>query len=131
MAVFLPGGLGGLAIGAAIDWTGWLFMFGIIIWATLREQQNLKEYLAIEVQARVITPALFRTASSAWLQMFARIAALFTGKYFKTARFYQLCGEYAHKCRQYTSLGDEDGNVAILNKLRTEMAQIAPFVQVL
>ncbi len=62
----------------------------------------------------MITPALFRTASSAWLQMFARIAALFTGKYFKTARFYQLCGEYAHKRRQYDSLGDEGGNLAIL-----------------
>jgi len=131
MSVFLPGGLGGMAIGAAIDWTGWLFMFGIIIWATWREQQNLKKYLALEVQDEVITPALFRTASSAWLQMFARIAALFTGKYLKTARFYQLCGEYAHKCRQVDSLGDEDGNLAILNKLRGEISQLASFVQVL
>ncbi|HEY5269427.1 MAG TPA: PrsW family intramembrane metalloprotease, partial [Anaerolineales bacterium] len=91
MAVFLPSGWVGLAIGSAIDWTGWLIMFGILIWATWREQQNLKKYLSTEVQARTITPALFRTASSGWRQMFARIAAIFTGKYFKTARFYQLC----------------------------------------
>jgi len=129
MAVFLSGWIG-LAIGTAIDWTGWLFMFGIVIWATWREQQNLKKYLAVEVQTRTITPALFRTASSGWLQMFARFAAIFTGKYFKTARFYQLCGEYAHKHRQYAALGDESGNVAILQKLRSEMAQLAPFVQV-
>jgi len=130
MAVFLPEGWGGLAIGAAIDWTGWLFMFTIIIWATWREQQYLKKYLAAEVQARIITPDLFRTASSAWLQIFARIASLFTGKYLKTARFYQLCGEYAHKRRQYAGLGDESGNMAILQTLRGEMAQLVPFVQV-
>ncbi len=130
MAVILPNGLLGLAIGAGIDWTGWLFMFGIIIWATWREQQCLKKYLAAELQAKTITPAHFRTASSAWLQMFARIGAIFSGKYFKTARFYQLCGEYAHKRRQYETLGDESGNVAILQKLRTEMAQLAPLVQV-
>ena len=130
MAVILPNGLLGLAIGAGIDWTGWLFMFGIIIWATWREQQCLKKYLAAELQAKTITPAHFRTASLAWLQTFARISAIFTGKYFKTTRFYQLCGEYDHKRRQYDTLGDESGNVAILQKLRTEMAQLAPFVQV-
>jgi len=129
MSVFLNGWRG-LLVGAAIDWTGWLFMFGIIIWATWREQTNLKKYLAMEVQARTITPAHFRMASSGWLQMFARIAAMFTGKYFKTARFYQLCGEYAQKRRQYDRLGDEAGNMAIIQNLRTEMAQLAPFVQV-
>jgi RsiW-degrading membrane proteinase PrsW (M82 family) len=129
MAVFLPEGWGGLLIGAAFDWTGWLFMFGIIIWATWRESIYIKKYLAPEVQASTITPRLFRTASSAWLQMFARISALFNGKYLKTARFYQLCGEYAHKHRQFDKLGDEGGNVATINKLRTEIAQLAPFVQ--
>ena len=129
LAVFLTG-WGGLAIGTVIDWTGWLFMFGILIWATWREQQYLKMYLAAEVEARTITPAHFRTASSSWLQMFARIAALFTGKYLKTARFYQLCGEYAHKRRQAASLGDESGNMEILQKLRLEMARLAAFVQV-
>ena len=129
MAVFLSGWTG-LLIGAGIDWTGWLFMLGIITWATLREQQNLKKFLAAEVQVRTITPALFRTASSGWLQMVARFSAICTGKYFKTARFYQLCGEYAHKRRQYATLGDESGNLAILQKIRSEMAQLAPFVQV-
>jgi hypothetical protein len=129
MAVFLSG-WEGLFIGAAIDWTGWLFMLGIIIWATWREQLNLKKYLATEVQARTITPALFRTASSGKLQVFARVAAIFTGKFSKTTRFYQLCGEYAHKRRQYDRLGDEAGNMAIIQKLRAEMSHLAPFVQV-
>jgi RsiW-degrading membrane proteinase PrsW (M82 family) len=127
--VFLSG-WAGLVIGTAIDWTGWMFIFGVILWATWREQQVLKKFLATEVQARTITPAHFRTASSAWLQMAARITAIFTGKYFKTARFYQLCGEYAHKRQQYATLGDEGGNLAIIQKLRAEMAQLAPLVQV-
>jgi protease PrsW len=129
MSVFLSGGAG-LLIGSAIDWTGWLFIFGIIIWATWREKINLEKYLATEVLARTITPALYRTASSGWLQMFARMAALFTGKYSRTVRFYQLCGEYAQKRRQYDRLGDEGGNMAIIQRLRTEMEQLSPFVQV-
>ena len=82
------------------------------------------------MQAGTISPAHFRTASSAWLQMFARIAAMFTGRYLKTARFYQVCGEYAHKRRQMASLGDESGNLVILQKLRAELASLAPYVQV-
>jgi RsiW-degrading membrane proteinase PrsW (M82 family) len=128
MAVILSG-WGGLLVGTAIDWTGWLFMFGIIIWATWRERQYIKKFLAAEVQVNMITPALYRTATSTWRQMFARINAIFTGKYRQTARFYQVCGEYAHKRQQYARLGDEGGNLAIIQKLRTEMTQLAPFVQ--
>jgi len=128
LAAFLNG-LAGMAIGAAVDWTGWLFMFAIVIWATWREQQQLKKYLAAELEAGTITPALYHTASSAWLQMRARIAAIFTGKYLKTARFYQSCGEYAVKRWQYDRLGDESGNLAIIQELRHEIAQLTPYVQ--
>lgn len=124
------GGFEGLAIGTFFDWTGWLFMFGVILWATLRERKNLKTYLATEVQAGRISAAHFRTACSGWLQMFARMAAVFTGRYIKTARFYQVCGEYAHKRQQYTRIGDEGGNGATIQKLRAELASLAPFVRV-
>jgi RsiW-degrading membrane proteinase PrsW (M82 family) len=129
MASFLSG-YGGLAVGAAVDWTGWLFMFIVIVWATVRERKNLQKFLSGEVQAGTLSAAHYRTASSAWRQMGARTAAMFTGRYFKTARFYQLCGEYAHKRQQYATLGDEGGNVATLQKLRAELAALAPFVQV-
>jgi hypothetical protein len=123
-------GFEGLAVGAFFDLIGWFFMFGVIIWATWREQLNLKKYLAAEVQAGTISPAHFRTASSAWLQMFARTAALFKGRYRKTARFYQVFGEYANKRRQYAGLGDEGGNLEIIQKLRAELINLAPYVQV-
>jgi len=126
----LMSGNEGLLLGTVFDWTGWLFMFGFILWATRREQLNLKKYLSAELQAGTISPSAFRAASSAWLQMFARLAAVFTGRYRKTARFYQVCGEYASKRRQYASLGDEDGNLAIIQKLRLELISLAPHVQV-
>lgn len=128
LASFLSG-IEGLTVGAIFDWTGWLFMLGVIIWATWREQQNLKKYLAAEFRAGTISAAHFRTACSGWLQLFARIAAIFTGRYIKTARFYQVCGEYANKRRQYANLGDEAGNLAIIQKLRAELASLAPYVQ--
>ena len=126
----LLGGVEGLAVGAFSDWTGWLFMFGIILWATRREQQNLKKYLQAEVNVGTISPALFRTASSAWLQFLARTTALFTGRYLKTVRFYQACGEYANKRRQYAALGEEGGNLEIIQKLRAELFSLAPYVQI-
>ncbi len=130
IAAILPSGFPGTLIGTAIDWTGWIVMFITIIWATWQEQQNLKKYLSTEVQAGTISPAQFRTASSGWLQMFARITAVFTGKYSETARFYQVCGEYAHKRRQYDRVGDEGGNLVRIQKLRIEMVQLAPLAQV-
>jgi len=129
MSVLLPDGLLGLAIGAGIDWSGWLFMFGIIVWATWREQKHLKKYLASEVQAKTIPQVLYRTACSAWRQMVARTTAIFTGKYSKTARFYRVCGEYALKRNLLDRVGDEGGTLATVQKLRSEMAQLAPFVQ--
>jgi protease PrsW len=129
LASFL-GGIEGMVIGAFFDWTGWLFMLGVILWATWNDQKYLKKYLSAEVQAGIITPAHFHTASSAWLQMAARIASIFNGRYGKTARFYQLCGEYAHKQRQFADLGDEGGNQVIIQQLRTELASLAPYVQV-
>ncbi len=123
-------GLEGLLIGVFFDWTGWLFMFGVIIWATWGDQKNLKKFLAVEVESGTITPAHFKTASSAWRQMFARTAAIFKRRYFKTTRFYQLCGEFAHKQRQYAGLGDEDGNQVAIQTLRRELASLAPYVQV-
>jgi RsiW-degrading membrane proteinase PrsW (M82 family) len=126
----LMSGVQGLVVGAFFDWTGWLFMFAIILWATWREQQTLKKYLAAELQAGTISPAHFEAACSAWRQMFARSAALFKGRYRKTARFFQVCGEYALKRRQYANLGDEGGNLAVIQSLRAELIRLAPEVQI-
>ena len=123
-------GTTGMAVGVVFDWSGWMIMFGVILWATWREERALKRFLAEEVLSGAITPAHYRTASSAWKQSIARTVSFFNGRYQKTARFYQVCGEYAHKRQQYALLGDEGGTTTIIQNLRTELARLSPDAQV-
>jgi RsiW-degrading membrane proteinase PrsW (M82 family) len=119
-------GLGGLAFGTLVDWSGWLVMFLVILWAIFDVQGRLRRHLREEAVSGVITPRQYHTACSAWRQMGARFSALFNGRYRDTGRFYQLCGELAHKKHQYQKLGDEGGNLAIIENLREELARLSP-----
>ncbi len=126
----LMSGLGGLALSTLIDWTGWLFMGGIAIWAVLHEQSYLRKHLMEEVNAGVIYPPQYQAACSTWRQTWARLTALFNGRYRATARFFQVCGELAHKKQQLAKVGDEGGNAAIIQNLRAELARLALVVRV-
>ncbi|NOZ00150.1 MAG: PrsW family intramembrane metalloprotease [Chloroflexi bacterium] len=128
LASFLKG-LSGLAVGTFIDWGGWFFMFIFLVWAVARERKLLKQHLREEVSLGLMTAGQYRTATSAWAQSFARLTAIFNGRYRATQRFYQVCGELAHKKQQFATLGDEQGNAAIIRKLRTELGQLAPGAQ--
>jgi RsiW-degrading membrane proteinase PrsW (M82 family) len=123
------GGVPGLVIGTLIDWTGWFFMFCFIIWAVYKERQILKQYLSDEVRQGVISPAQYQTATSGWAQSFARMSAIFNGNFVNTRRFYQLCGELAHKRSQLTRLGDETGNLASILSLQADLARLSPLVR--
>jgi len=119
-------GLEGLAFGTFIDWFGWFFMFIFIIWVITREGNLLKRHLQEEVTLGLISAAQYRTAVSIWAQSLARLKGLFSGRYLTTARFYQVCGELAHKKRQLIALGDESGNQAIIQRLHSDLNQLAP-----
>lgn len=120
----LIGGVEGLAIGTFVDWVGWFFMLGFIIWMIVRERNILKRQLHGEVSSGLISPAQYHTAIS-FTQTGARLSALSSGSYGATARFYQVCGELAHKKEQLFKMGDEKGNLAIIEKLRRELTQLA------
>jgi RsiW-degrading membrane proteinase PrsW (M82 family) len=124
----LIGGIEGLAIGTFVDWIGWLFMLVFIIWMITHERNILKRRLAEEVQNGLISPAQYRTAMS-FAQSSARMNALSSGSYRATARFYQVCGELAHKKEQLVKLGNEQGNLVIIDKLRGELTQLAPLAK--
>ena len=112
-------------VGSFFEWFGVLFMFAVIVWATWMEQRNLINHLREEVQLGLISPAQYRTACSAGAQSLARLTSLFGGHYRTTSRFYQVCGELAHKKQQLLTLGDEGGNSAIILRFRNELAHLA------
>jgi RsiW-degrading membrane proteinase PrsW (M82 family) len=121
----LIGGIEGLAIGTFVDWVGWFFMLLFIIWMVVNERNIVKRQLREEVNNGLISPAQYRTALS-FAQPGARLNALTSGRYFATSRFYQVCGELAHKKEQYAKLGEERGNLAIIEKLRGELTKLGP-----
>jgi protease PrsW len=120
--------LAGLVAAAFIAWTGWLVMFLFIIWLIYREKTWLSEYLRDEVGLETITPQQYQSACSFFGQSRVRMAALFSGKYRRTMRFYQLCAELSHKKRQLVRLGEEDGNSAFITMLRAELKQMSPSI---
>ena len=124
----LSQGLGGLALGTFLDWTGWLVMLIFVIWMIRREGKLLPKHLQEEVAAGNITHAQLRTAASPFGASMASLGALTNGKYRTTTRFYQVLGELAHKKEQFSVHGDEGGNMAIIEKLRQEMTMLSPQV---
>jgi RsiW-degrading membrane proteinase PrsW (M82 family) len=124
MGSFLPG-LAGLATGTLIDWSGWFIMFIFILWALRREQRWIIRNLKEEVELALISPAQYRVACSAWMQTLSRLKALSSGRYRATNRFYQLAAELAYKKEQHLFMGDEGGNGAMIENLRTELTRLA------
>ena len=116
-------------VGSFLDWFGVFFMFLVILWATWMEQRNIINYLREEVQLGVISATQYRTACSAWAQAFARLMGLLSGQLMATSRFYQVCGELAHKKHQLVKMGDEGGNSAIIQRYRAELARLAQNAQ--
>jgi hypothetical protein len=130
LASVLPGRRGALALLLLVDWSGWLFMVAIIAWAFLREKRLMTSELADEVRRGTLSADQYRTATSAWSQAAARMGAFGSGRMRATRRFYHLCGELAHKKHHLAVLGEEDGNSALVARLRREVASLAPVANV-
>jgi len=123
-------GLAAYIVGSLVDWTGWLFMFGFILWAINRDRQCIVKYLKDEQAAGLINLGQYQTACSAWSQLIARFKALTSGRYRQTNRFYQLCGELAHKKLLLFTLGEQGKNSDKIQQIRREISSLAPYVSV-
>jgi len=121
----LIGGAGGFFIGLFADYFGFAIMFVFIIWVISRERNILKRQLVEEVHNGLMSQKQYTSAMS-FFQTNVHLAALTSGSYRATARFYQVCGELAHKKEQLAKLGDEKGNTKIIEQLRAELVQLAP-----
>jgi RsiW-degrading membrane proteinase PrsW (M82 family) len=119
----LIGGLEGLAAGTLLDWIGWTIMLGFIIWMINNERNIVKRQLQAEVTSSVITNYQYQKALSPW----TLTTAGFSGR--AASRFYQACGELAHKKEQFSRLGDESGNEATIELLRRELTLLSPQVR--
>lgn len=115
------GGFSGLAVGTALDWTGWFFMLIFIVWAASSDRKLLKLHLQEEYSLGLLSAQQYHTAISAGKQSSARLRALTAGQYQATNRFYRVCGELAHKKNQYHKLGNEKNNVEIIQQYRAEL----------
>jgi protease PrsW len=124
-AITFVSGLGSLALIILVEWAGLFIMLCFTIWMIRREQGLLKKHLREEVANGLLSPAQYNTANS-FFQFGARFAALSSGMLGSTARFYQVCGELAHKKEQLEKFGDERGNMRIIQNLRAEMQRLAP-----
>lgn len=120
MAQFLTG-MVGLAVTSMVDWIGWLFLLGFVIFMIFRENQLLQQQLSEEVQLGIITADQYRAACSFW----RRTGFIFTSRRRKSNRFYQVCAELSHKKNQLARMGDEHGNGEIITGLRGELQQLS------
>ncbi|HBL31296.1 MAG TPA: PrsW family intramembrane metalloprotease [Acidobacteria bacterium] len=110
------------------DWTGWVFFAVLVVWCIWREKRLLRSHLAEEVQRGWLTEDQLRIATSGGARAGARVRAALAGKLKATRRFYDLCGELAHKKNQLARYGEEDGNAARVEALRQELVALAPQV---
>jgi RsiW-degrading membrane proteinase PrsW (M82 family) len=124
----LIGGVQGLLAGTFVDYMGYVAMLVFVIWMVVYERNLLMRNLREEVANGRISETQYNTATS-FFQANAHLAALRSGTFRSTSRFYQVCGELAHKKEQLAKVGEEGGNTRIIESLRAELAQLAPRAQ--
>lgn len=112
-------GLGGLAVTLAVAWLGWGFMLVVVGLAIARERRWMREFLPEEVALGNLTPAQLTTACSLRQRLIERLR--FRG----TSRLYSTAGELAIRKRHVARLGDEGGNLADIDRLRSELRQLS------
>ena len=95
------------------------FNISIIIWMISNERNIVKNQLHAEVISGIISQMQYQKALSPWNMTTAGLSGR------ATSRFYQVCGELAHKKEQLSKHGDESGNAVIIEKLRAELASLA------
>jgi RsiW-degrading membrane proteinase PrsW (M82 family) len=124
----LIGGFEGLVAGTLVDYIGYALMLGFIIWMVINERNILRRNLHEEVTNGLITQGQYQSAIS-FFRTNAHFAALSSGSFRSTSRFYRVCGELAHKKEQLYKIGDEGGNGRIIEQLRAELVQLGPLAK--
>ncbi len=117
-----------VAVVFLVDWIGWLFMIAIIAAAILHEGRLVRRHLADEVELGTMTQNQYRTAGSSLAQTRARLCALRYRRLGATTRFYQKCGELAHKKHHFAKGTEEVDNRDLIRSLQAELRTLSPAV---
>ncbi|MFN3308070.1 MAG: PrsW family intramembrane metalloprotease [Anaerolineales bacterium] len=112
-------------LGLIIDWSGWIAMFIFVVYTLFREHHLLEKYLEEEISLGTITEIQFSRTLSFSHRVFDPLLHIFTGKYALVGRFYQLCGELAHKKAQHTQVGNDLNYREQIEGYRAELSQIS------
>ena len=110
------------------DWTGFLGMFGFILYLVWRESKIMRANLLEEVKLGHLTQAQYESAVSISGQLMARLGALGGGRWRETARFYDLLGDLAFKKYHLERLGPlrERQAEKSIEQLRQQIAKLDP-----
>ena len=113
-------------LGSVLDWLGFVGMFIFILMLVWREGKVMRAQLAEEVKLGTLSDAQYRTSCSLTGQVAARWGALAGGRWRKTARLYDLCGELAFKKYHLARLGSAREREAqtLIAKLRTDLVAL-------
>ncbi|PWH18281.1 MAG: PrsW family intramembrane metalloprotease [Anaerolineae bacterium] len=112
-------------LGSIIDWTGWLAMFTFVLYTVYRERQLLERQLEEEIALGTITETQFKRCLSFTHRVFDPLMSVFNGQYGLVRRFYQLCGELAHKKAQSAQLDDHIDYTKYIEAYRSELTKIS------
>jgi len=111
--------------GTVFDWIGVFGMVAFVIFLISREHRIMAQYLLDEIAAGLMTEEEYRTACSLGGQFAARWGALGQGRWLRTRRYFDLCGELAFKKYQLDRFGEERGNTAQVERLRGELTNLS------
>lgn len=111
--------------GMAVDWSGWIAMFAFVVYTVTRERHVLEKFLREEVALGTLTEAQYRQTLSFTHRTFDPLVKIFQGQYFLVRRFYQLCGELAHKKAQHQQVEDDINYQKWIEAYRSELSQIS------
>jgi RsiW-degrading membrane proteinase PrsW (M82 family) len=110
-----------LGISIVVDWGGVLLLLAVAFLIIRRESQWIERGLAEEVRRGALSPQEFDLLRSARRRFGVRWQALGRGGragYAAVGDYFQVATELAFKKQQLRTLGDEDGTLAEIHRLR-------------
>ena len=124
--------LGSLIFATQFDWLGWSLMLLFIFLMNRHEKSILRNYLKQEMEAGIITKVQYHTSFSPRLRKIEKNKAKAQNHetFLQVKKFYQLCAELAHKKHQYSKLGSENNNPAIILATRKALYTLSSKIPV-